>query len=80
MSKRLRSMTLFRCPTTVVSVSRDTPRMYGQTLKIVDEKDKKKRHRKKDMKKRHEKETQKKTQKKDTKKRRKKRHFLKKLK
>ena len=54
--------------------------MYGQTLKIVDEKDKKKRHRKKDMKKRHEKETQKKTQKKDTKKRRKKRHFLKKLK
>ena len=51
---------IFRRATTVVGVSRDTPGMYGQTLKIGDEKDAKKRREKK---------TRKKTRIKDAKKR-----------
>ena len=62
---------IFRRPTTVVGVSRDTPGMYGQTLKIGDEKDAKKRRekktRKKDAKERGEKKKQKKDAKKDAK-------------
>ena len=64
------NLPIFRRPTTVVGVSRDTPRMYGQTLKKkkIDEKDAKK-DTKKDAKKRREK--------KDTKKRREKRRKFK---
>ena len=55
---------IFRRPTTVVGVSRDTPGMYGQNLKKIDEKDAKKRRKKKTQKKDTKKDAKKKTQKK----------------
>ena len=64
---------IFRRATTVVGVSRDTPGMYGQTLKIGDEKDAKKRREKKTRKKDAKERGEKKKQKKDAKKRREKR-------